>query len=266
MRNVQTGGLACFLFSFFVFSSFAQEVLPGHAHNDYTNHPPLFRALENGLISVEADIHLMKGELYVAHVRPLFRNEKRTLENLYLKPLFDHVQKNGGKVYPNHSEPFFLMIDFKNGSEAMFDTLNTQLSRYAEMLTTMRGDSLMPGAVTVFLSGSRPADAILEAEPKYAFLDGRPSDIGGGIPATLMPVISDSYRSHFRWRGCGTMPEEQQQLLEELADAVHAEGKKLRLWASPDNKNAWETFRKLGIDLINTDRPRRFKVFMDRSE
>ena len=108
-----------FVFSFFVFSSIAQTVVPGHAHNDYLNKPALFEALESGLVSVEADIHLMKGELYVAHVRPLFRNKKRSLENLYLKPLFEHVQKNGGKVYPNYDGPFYLMLDFKGGSPEM---------------------------------------------------------------------------------------------------------------------------------------------------
>jgi hypothetical protein len=240
----------------------AQLVLSGHAHNDYLNKPALFEALNAKLISVEADVHLMKGDLYVAHVRPLGRNKNRSLENLYLKPLFQHIQKNQGNVYPNYDGPFYLMIDFKNGSEEMFAQLVALLNKYKSMLTVIENGEMKQGAVTVFLSGSRPTDAVLNAEPKLSFLDGRPSDIGKGYSANLMPVISDSYRSQLKWNGHGIMPETEQQKLKELASKVHAEGKKLRLWASPDNPNAWKVFRELGIDLINTDTPKKFAEFM----
>ena len=252
-----------FLFSFFVFSSIAQTVIPGHAHNDYLNKPSLFEALDAKLISVEADVHFMKGDLYVAHVRPLGRNKKRSLENLYLKPLFEHVQKNGGKVYPNYDGPFYLMIDFKGHGKETFDRLVQLLEKYRSMLTTVENGELKQGAITVFLSGGRPTDAVLNAEPKLAFLDGRPSDIGNGYSPDVMPVISDSYHSQLNWNGLGKMPESEQLKLKELVSRVHAEGKKLRLWASPDHPNAWETFRVIGIDFINTDTPKKFAAFMN---
>ncbi|MCB0756420.1 MAG: hypothetical protein H6601_09090 [Flavobacteriales bacterium] len=241
----------------------AQTIVPGHAHNDYLNRPALFEALENGLISVEADIHFMKGDLYVAHVRPLGRNKKRSLENLYLKPLFEHVQKNNGKVYPNYDGPFYLMIDFKGGSLAMYNRLVELLENYKSMLTVSEHSELKQGAVTIFLSGSRPYEAVANSEPKLCFLDGRPSDIGKQISSQLMPVISDNYHNHLKWNGTDEMPEEEQLKLRKLVSQVHAEGKKLRLWASPDNPIAWGTFRKLGIDLINTDKPKKFARFIN---
>jgi len=242
-----------------------QTVVPGHAHNDYLNKPALFEALEANLVSVEADIHLMKGELYVAHVRPLFRSKKRSLENLYLKPLFEHVQKNGGKVYPDYDGPFYLMIDFKGGSVEMFNRLVELLEQYKSMLTVLENGELKQGTVTVFLSGSKPTEAVLNSEPKLCFLDGRPGDIGKQIPAELMPVISDHYKNHLSWSGTGEMPEDEQLKLRKLVSKVHAEGKKLRLWASPDNPNAWKTFQSLGIDLINTDKPQKFAAFFRES-
>ncbi len=251
------------LFSFFVFSSLAQQVVPGHAHNDNLNRPALFEALESGLVSVEADIHLMKGDLYVAHVRPLGRNKRRSLENLYLKPLFEHVQKNDGKVYPGYDGPFYLMVDFKGGSAEMYNRLVELLENYKSMLTISEHGELKQGAVTVFLSGGRPYEAVVNSEPKLAFLDGRPSDLGKQLSSELMPVISDNYHNHLKWNGKGEMPEEEQLKLRKLVSQVHAEGKKLRLWASPDNPNAWKTFQKLGIDLINTDRPKHFAEFMN---
>lgn len=256
---------AILLFTVLAFCSVAQQVVPGHAHNDYLNKPALFEALESGLVSVEADIHLMKGDLYVAHVRPLVRNKKRSLENLYLKPLFDHIQKNDGKVYPNYDGPFYLMIDFKNGSVEMYNRLVELLTPYQEMLTVMENGELKPGAVTVFLSGSRPYNEVANAEPKLCFLDGRPSDTEKQIPTALMPVISDHYRNHLSWNGKGKIPEDQELKLRKLISKVHAEGKKLRLWASPDKPNAWQNFQRLGIDFINTDKPKKFAAFMNQA-
>jgi len=252
---------ACTVFGFAPFLM-AQTVIPGHAHNDYLNKPALFEALEARLISVEADVHLMNGDLYVAHVRPITANNKRSLENLYLKPLFDHIQKNDGKVYPDYDGPFYLMIDFKGGSIEMYNRLIELLEKYRSILTVMENGELKQGAVTVFLSGSRPADAVYKSEPKLAFLDGRPGDLEKQIDSRIMPVISDHYKNHLSWNGGGKMPEEQELKLRKLVSKVHAEGKILRLWASPDNPNAWKNFRRIGIDLINTNKPTKFLHFM----
>lgn len=235
-----------------------QFVVNGHAHNDYLNKPALFEAIDARLISVEADIHLMKDELYVAHVRPPWRNKKRTLDKLYLKPLFDRVQKNDGKVYKGYDGPFYFMIDFKGGSVEMYNRLIELLEPYKSMLTVMENGEYKPGAVTVFLSGSKPTQAILKTEPMLAFIDGRPGDIGKGYSSWVMPVVSDHYKNHLKWNGKGEISDEEQVKLRMLVSKVHAEGKKLRLWASPDNPNAWTTFKKIGVDLINTDKPKNF--------
>ena len=39
-----------------------------HAHNDYQHARPLFSALERGFRSVEADVHLVDGQLLVGHL------------------------------------------------------------------------------------------------------------------------------------------------------------------------------------------------------
>ena len=63
------------------------EVTPlpnAHSHNDYQHERPLFEALENGFTSVEADVHLIEGELYVTHDHPETLEESKTLQTLYL--------------------------------------------------------------------------------------------------------------------------------------------------------------------------------------
>lgn len=54
-------------------------------HNDYENENPLKDVLDNGFISVEADVLLFENELYVSRDFPKNINPKITLENLYLK-------------------------------------------------------------------------------------------------------------------------------------------------------------------------------------
>ena len=81
--------------------AFAAEPVPlvrAHAHNDYEHTRPLLDALDHGFASVEADIHLVDGQLLVAHDRKSVKPE-RTLEALYLDPLRERVRKNGGRVY-----------------------------------------------------------------------------------------------------------------------------------------------------------------------
>ena len=87
-----------------------------HAHNDYEHDRPLFDALDHGFTSVEADIHLVDGELFVAHDSDEIKPD-RTLRSLYLEPLNGRISQNGGRVYPNGPQ-FTLFIDIKTEAVA----------------------------------------------------------------------------------------------------------------------------------------------------
>ncbi|MCP5060861.1 MAG: hypothetical protein GY936_00140, partial [Ignavibacteriae bacterium] len=65
----KTWNLFLFVFYFLTSITFAQyNSLPRtHSHNDYERRKPLFEALENDFMSIEADIHLVNGELFIAH-------------------------------------------------------------------------------------------------------------------------------------------------------------------------------------------------------
>ena len=49
------------------------------------------------------------------------------------------------------------------------------------------------------------------------------------------------------------MPEADRNKLKAIVDRAHAQGRKLRFWATPDTPEAWKTLRDAGVDLINTD-------------
>ncbi len=248
----------------FCLSANAQVVpLPqAHAHNDYEHNRPLLDALAHGFTSVEADVHLIDGELYVAHARPLFKNKKKTLEALYLEPLAQRVHAHEGSVYPGYEGEFLLMIDIKADGEAVYQLLHQQLKAYRDILTFYESGEKKTGAVTIFLSGDRPVD-LAKADPnRLVGIDGRPSDLGKGYTADFMPVISDSYKNHLSWKAKGPISEKEWAYLQRLAERVHAEGKKLRLWASPDRPLAWKTLKAAGVDLINTDKLEELSTFL----
>lgn len=74
------------------------------------------------------------------------------------------------------------------------------------MLTTVKGQDVTPGAVTVIVSGNRPKEIMQTQDERYAFYDGRLSDLGSGDPDSLIPLISDNWTTHFTWDGTGKVP------------------------------------------------------------
>ena len=228
----------------------------GHAHNDYEHTRPLLDALENGFISIEADIYLMGGKLLVSHDRP--SKSAKTLETLYLKPLDSIRIKNEGWIYQQHNEPLLLLIDIKTGGAETFPYVLNALSRYEACLAT----PIQKGAVRVLISGNRPIELIRSDAKHLSSIDGRPEDLGHGFSPDEMPLISENYNKIMKWNGIGTPPQEELNKLRELANKVHAENRKLRLWAIPDVKNTWSVLLAAGVDLINTDKLRELNLFL----
>lgn len=256
--------LFCWLFP--IFTS-AQEIaripLPNaHAHNDYAHDRPLWDALQHGFTSLEVDVFLIDGELYVYHDRPKVPDPERTLRKLYLDPLRQLLERQQGELYPGYDVIFYLMIDIKADGEQVYQKLKTQLKDYPEMLTSYRGKQIDYRPVTIFLSGDRPIQTILAEEERQVALDGRPEDIARGIDAAYMPVISDRYGRHFSWRGEGEMPIKEWRKLRMLVGNAHAEGKKVRFWASPEKESVWQTLLRAQVDLINTDELDRLRDFL----
>jgi hypothetical protein len=99
----------------------------------------------------------------------------------------------------------------------------------------------------------------MEADPsRNAFYDGRLNDLDVGLPATLMPLVSDNWTRHFTWTGNGEMPAQQRARLDAIVSAAHRQGQALRFWATPDQPGPardalWEALSEAGVDFINTD-------------
>jgi len=198
--------------------------------------------------------------LLVGHFRFELR-KARSLEALYLKPLAERVKANNGSVYQTKA-PFHLMIDFKADGAATYAALKKLLAKYRFILTEFTADSTKTGAVTIVISGSRPRQ-VMEKEPKrWAGYDGRVSDLDKKASRHFMPWISDSWRSHFKWRGKGNFPENEKAKLKNIVKRAHQNGQKVRFWAAPDNPETWAVLYENGVDFINTDQIENLAKFL----
>ncbi|KKB40004.1 phosphatidylinositol-specific phospholipase C/glycerophosphodiester phosphodiesterase family protein [Bacillus thermotolerans] len=237
-----------------------EDVLPlakAHAHNDYEHDRPLLDALSHDFTSVESDVWLVDGELLVAHDKEDV-DPNRTLQSLYLDPLMEKAKKNSGSIHPGYKHEFILWIDIKSDGAETYQAIHKQLRKYQSMLTKFTPGGVKPGAVTVYISGNRPRDLMENQKVRYAAYDGRMSDFGTEVSNEFMPIISDNWTNHFTWTGSGEMPEAEREKLYTIVSTSHANGQKVRFWATPDlptpqREAIWQELLKAGVDFINTD-------------
>jgi hypothetical protein len=222
-----------------------------HAHNDYEHKRPLLDALDHGFCSVEADIWLMNGRLLVAHDRDKVKPE-RTLQALYLDPLRERVARNGGRVYPKGPE-FTLLIDLKSSWQTTYPELRAVLTNYADVLTTFHNGEKRTNAVMVVISGSRDRKMFESETTRYAAFDGELSDLDANPPPNFAPWISSRWGANFSWRGNGPMPDAEKSKLDSIVKRAHEQGRRVRFWGAPDNRDFWQALRVARVDLINTD-------------
>jgi glycerophosphoryl diester phosphodiesterase len=222
-----------------------------HAHNDYEHKRPLLDALDHGFCSVEADVHLVDGQLLVAHNRFQVK-PGRTLQALYLDPLRERVKQNGGRVYPAGPE-FTLLVELKSDWHTSYPVLRNILKQYAGMLTTFQVGAPETNAIRVIITGNRAKEMFAGEAIRYASMDGDLADLDSGAPANVIPWISSNWGQSFKWRGSGAIPEADQRKLKAIVAKAHQQGRRVRFWGAPDQPVFWAEMLANGVDLINTD-------------
>jgi hypothetical protein len=253
----------CFLF--FIFSVFAiaqvQPLINAHSHNDYKQKHPLTDALNNGFTSIEADIFLIKDELIVSHTFPIFKKRKN-LESLYLKPLNDSIIKHHGYVYENDTNAVILLIELKSDATSSYKVLEDLLFKYKNILTRYENGEITKRAITVIITGNKPYKEVQNQSTRYAFIDQNLLSLNDSIPNSLCPLASTKYSNVLSWKGKGSIPANEKQKLIALVNLAHSQNKKVRLWASPENKKVWKELLTSGVDLINTNELKMLKTFL----
>ncbi|MEC4020352.1 hypothetical protein, partial [Streptomyces sp. H27-D2] len=183
----------------------------------------------------------------------------RTLESLYLDPLMRRVRDNHGRVYRGYPLSLQLLIDIKTAGDPAYRELSRRLRLYRPMLSASVGGKVRPGAVTPVISGDRAARVPMEAERlRYAFYDGRLEDLGSGVPASFIPLISTNWTLSFSWQGEGPIPPAERTKLRQIVETAHAARQRVRFWATPElpgpaREAVWRELLAAGVDHINTD-------------
>ncbi|GAA6010927.1 hypothetical protein JCM10207_003994 [Rhodosporidiobolus poonsookiae] len=173
-----------------------------HSHNDYWRDVPVLDAISWGCRSIEADIHLINGQLLVGHDRRSLSPE-RTLQSLYLDPLMQLIKQRNptavageaGVTYENHiyesdSHPLQLLLDYKtNGTELHaavlealqpFRDLPGVLETYnASSPSNSTATGRTPGVLTVTCTGNCPLSSVIAQSPsRDVFIDAPLLELG----------------------------------------------------------------------------------------
>jgi hypothetical protein len=239
----------------------AQNIHHGHAHNDYEHKRPLTDALKFHFRSIEIDVWLHKEKIVVSHVN-LALDAKKTIEQLYLIPLIDTIEKHGGKIYNSDSAALILMIDFKHEGAATYKKLKEVIAPFRKYFMVWNGDSVIQkGPLSILISGAVPRNEIAKDSERIACIDGNINDTLHSASPVLIPRISSSWGRLFSWRGTGKIPNGQRQLLRNLVTASHNSGKTIRFWAAPDKIKAWKVLEDEKADWVNTNKSKAFHLF-----
>lgn len=162
--------------------------IPCHSHNDYVHHAPLHSALYHGCISVEADVWLFDGELFIGHSRNSL-DQAATLSRQYIEPLLRLLDQTNedrssdrapnGVFSANPMQSLTLLIDFKTAGDETIGAVSAALEPLRERgyLTHWNGYRRIEGPVTVVVSGAATLEDIMrpmarnESAQRDIFLD-----------------------------------------------------------------------------------------------
>ncbi|WP_295711226.1 phosphatidylinositol-specific phospholipase C/glycerophosphodiester phosphodiesterase family protein [Mucilaginibacter sp.] len=245
------------------YNSYSQNLrlLNGFAHNDYWHKRPLYDALDNGFTHIEADIYLRGNKLIVAHILPIFKKQ-RTLERLYFKPLMECIEGNNKEIKcPVY--PLTLMIDIKSDADKTYQALEILLEKYRPILSGYNNGVYTQRQVTVVITGHKPSEMIKTQQNRLAFIDEDLMQLKQDtISKNLYQTASCKYSHLLKWDGRGDFSPVEKKRLCTYVMLAHRFGKKVRLWASPENEAVWKELLNCGVDLINTDKLVELKNFL----
>ena len=214
-----------------------------HSHNDYEQAEPLVNALRNKVYSLEADVYLVNEILKVAHDKKDLTNAS-SLCSLYIQPIIKLFQAHNGHISSDSTYAPVLMIDIKENGSGVLTKLIKLLSSHGSVFDRQ----LNPKAVQIVISGDRGDRSRWASWPSFILFDGRSNEEYDKAQLERVAFISDSYFNYSRQK------DNTDSLIKQLADKSHGLKKLLRLWAIPDHPSAWSHLRRLGVDIINTDK------------
>ncbi|WP_073297092.1 alkaline phosphatase [Chryseobacterium polytrichastri] len=225
-----------------------------HSHNDYMQEIPFWEAYYANFGSIEADVFLVKDQLWVAHTEKELSPD-RTLENLYLDPISKQIKLNKGNIYPDTKKKLQLLIDIKLDYKTSLNALIKTLKKYPE-ITGNNG-------IKIVITGGRPEPSDFKNYPSYLYFDGDLDKNYTSDELKRIGLFSADLPQLVKWNGKGIPRDEETDKIKKAVEKAHAQQKSIRFYGAPDFTNAWVNLMDLGVDYINTDHIPDLKKFMN---
>ena len=240
-------------------ATYCQSPLPnGHAHNDYEHERPLLDALDLGYSSIEVDIHFYKKSLRVSHDDHDLES-KPTLDELYLQPLKELIQKNDGRIFKNDSTSLILMIDFKTKKKRALQLLSNKLDKYNDLLTKQFRSYKQWAPIQIILSGDPPLQKLNRLNRTYFYIDGR---FEMAYPANLEKMVARMSANINDIESIASQ-NDRSKALAKLVSEAKLNKRKIRFWATEDNPRTWIHLLEHGVDWISVDDLKGFAKFRE---
>ncbi|UDQ55093.1 alkaline phosphatase [Chryseobacterium indologenes] len=225
-----------------------------HSHNDYMQEIPFWQAYYANFGSVEADVFLVKGKLWVAHTEKDLSPD-RTLESLYLDNISKQIKLNKGSIYADKTKKLQLLIDIKQDYKSSLAALVATLKKYPEIT----GNS----GVKMVITGGRPQPGDFRNYPSYLYFDGDLDKNYTTDELKRIGMFSADLPGLVKWNGKGIPRDEETAKIKAAVERAHTQQKPMRFYGAPDFPNAWVNLMDMGADYINTDHIPDLKKFMN---
>ena len=229
------------------------RVSNAHSHNDYMQDVPFWDAYYAHFGSIEADVFLVKGELWVAHTEKDLSPD-RTLKNMYLNNISRQIKLNKGHIYKDNQK-LQLLIDIKKDAKASLAALINELKKYPEITGNPE--------IKIVITGDRPKPEDFKGYPDYLYFDGNPDITYTTDQLQRVGMFSSDFTDLVKWSGKGIPRDEETAKIRKAVEKAHTQNKAVRFYGAPDFTNAWINLMDLGVDYINTDHIPDLKKFLN---
>ena len=234
----------------------AQHPVILHSHNDYNRTAPFWEAYSQHCQSIEADVFLHNGELLVGHEVEDLKPENSFLR-LYVDPIVRTFRANGGKMWAGSQDRLMLLVELKSATEPTLTEVIEQLEEFPDVFCS-------PEGVKVAITGNTPSKDHFRDYPEWVGFDGDIRETYTWAQLERVALVSSSFRMFAKkWNGKGRMIDPELNAVKDAIAKVHSWGKPIRFWEAPEGTTAYFTFWKLGVDIINTDKPAVAHLFFD---
>lgn len=258
-----------------------------HSHNDYWREVPLYSALRAGCISLGVDLWLANEDVIVSHDPP-GREQKVTLDTLYLKPLLWMLQQhNTGSGQPEQrgkdeiplagvfshdpSQTLTLVLHLKSNGDTLWPYVMSHLQplREAGYLTYFDGLNVVQRPITIVVSGNTQLHKVTSNHTYRDIFFDAPLDKLATISSTDQQTsihynVSGSYYASVDfYKAVGDLrrnqfSQKQLALIRNQIGTAHKHGLKARYTGTPTwprglRNHVWHILVREGVDIIDVE-------------